>query len=132
MGDDERGLFAGQIVVQSLEGARGQRGEGLVLAHQVEIGVGHEVESGESLVEQAAVLRRHTDAAIESRRAPQGQDQRGQLDGFRPGAENYRGFMHLPRGHSQTDSVRHGKFYPRFFRNVRGSIFLPADYNNRD
>ncbi len=86
--DNARGRDLVHHLAQAREQRGGQRIQALVGLHHVEIELGHDPGNIEHLIEQASMLRRNADPAIEPRIGLQRGDDREQLDGFRAGAED--------------------------------------------
>jgi len=61
--------------------------QALVRTHQVQVGVRHDVEGRQHLVQHAAMLGRDAGAGLDGRLPAQGQDHRGQLDGLGMGGD---------------------------------------------
>jgi hypothetical protein len=87
--EDQVGPAPGKVAVDGFDRARGQPGERLARAHEVEVGVRPDAEDVQDLVEHLAVLGRNADAAVETTVDLEPEDHRGQLDGLRPGAEDH-------------------------------------------
>ena len=81
-------LFRIQNTAQRFEGPRRHPEEVLVLAHDVQIVVGLDLEEVQDLVEHLAMLRGHADPALNAVGLFQCRDQRCHLDGFRSRAED--------------------------------------------
>ncbi|SIT48243.1 hypothetical protein BN2476_630069 [Paraburkholderia piptadeniae] len=70
------------------ENVRTQRGKVLIVAHQVKINIGVNLEVGENLVEHLTVLGGGAHNRAKTRLASQTVDYRRHLDGFGPGADD--------------------------------------------
>lgn len=90
--DHIRLLFV-QIAIQGFDGAGGQASQGLVVLHQVQIHIRDDLECLEHLIQHFPVLGSDADAAVELGICLEGQNDRGQFDGLRPGAKDDRDFF---------------------------------------
>lgn len=97
LNDDEVRALDFEHRVEGGEDARGESGEGLARAHQVEIEIGLDGEGFEGVVEHLAVLRGNTNLYRERIWAQaQLADEGTELDGFRAGAEDNQDSLQLP------------------------------------
>ena len=92
---DDIGLRIGHHRLQRRENPRRRRGQRLAGSHRVEIVIRNNAKDFQHLVEHLAMLRGHRDANIELR-GPRlhVQNDGAELDGFRAGAEDEKGFQH--------------------------------------
>ncbi len=88
------GLSVGEELVQAVDGAGHDGGERLALLQDVEVMVRHDAEQFVDLVQHLAVLAGDRHDAVEVRGLLQGADDRGHLDGFRPGSEDRHDAVH--------------------------------------
>ena len=77
-----------QVTIQSLQGPGGQAGQGLAWPHQIQVNVRLNAKDLQHLIQHLPMLRRHTDPALKARVLSDRQDDRGQFDSLRPGAED--------------------------------------------
>ncbi len=86
---DDIGTGGGEDGFHAGEDARGRGGERLARGHGVQVVIGGDAEDGEGLIQHFAVLAGDGDLDVEVRGpGPHVKDDRGELDGFRAGAEN--------------------------------------------
>ncbi len=86
---DRVGGRGGEVVLQAAQRAVGDLGEGLLGGHHFQVDVGGEAEGVEGLVQHLAVLPGGDHDGLEARVVLEGADDGRELDGFRPGAEDY-------------------------------------------
>ena len=98
LNQDKVGFLLLQIAIQRRDGAGCEAGQGLVPLHEVEIHIRDNAENVENLVQHVTVLGRHAYPAADLRGFAEGQNHRGQFDGFRSCSENDGdGLFHVPK-----------------------------------
>ena len=85
---DKVGLEFGKAALKTLERLDGDVGEGLIFAHDVEVGVGLEAEAAHDRVEHLAVLCGDADEALDALAALKLQRERRHFYSLRARAEN--------------------------------------------
>ena len=91
--DGHVGLAFGEQGIHRQHHAAGQSGQRLRRLHQRQVDLRFDVEHGQHLVEQLAVLRGEGDCHVETRPPPKFGNHRCQLDGLRPRPETKQHFQ---------------------------------------
>lgn len=96
MHENDIGFFDFEDRFQGGDHPAGQTGEGLVRTHQVEVMIGANLKRRQDLIQHAAVLGGDADAHGKfAGKAGEMPDDRAELDRFRPGSKDEKGFQRL-------------------------------------
>jgi hypothetical protein len=91
---DKVGILRCQVAIQGSHGAGRETGKGLIRLHEIQVGIGTDIEHLKDMVKHLPVLGGDAHAALKDWIRAESKNYRGHLDSLRARPEDDRDFLH--------------------------------------